>query len=162
MSRMPVSHSRLSAFDKCPAHFKAIYIDKVPQIKGVHLLVGGFFHDWAEKYVKHCVQAKTDSDHDAGARIFERMWDGRDTHKEFKDLPEAKYGELSGLVQSFLESHALPYLLIAGIEIQMAFDEDWKPCGWQDPQVFFLGACQATGEGADGLPRPGGGLHDKM
>ena len=32
----------------------------------------------------------------------------------------------------------------------------------EDTQVFFLGARQATGEGADGLPRPGGGLHDKM
>jgi len=135
--RMPISHTAISLFENCKLAFKRTRIDKMPQIKSQPMLVGSFFHDWADKYVAHLVKTKQQSDFSEAASIFEKMWAHRFTHKEHRLLPESTYGEIEGLINGFCETHLINHEQVAGTETRFAFNEKWEICNWMAEDVFF-------------------------
>lgn len=137
MSRLPVSHTRLEQFENCPYQFKRVTIDKVPQAKGLPLLVGGFFHEWAQVYVEHLLKTKQVSDYAAAEELFEHLWSGRSGHKEFHALPESAHEELFDLVTKFRETHVIEPDAVAGNEVELALTEKWERTTWMADDVFF-------------------------
>jgi len=134
---MPLSHTRMSSWEDCRFLFKATYLDKVETMKSIPMYIGGFFHEWADGYVKHLMKTKQSSDLDYGRTALASAWAKRQTDKEFKYLPEAAWDEVEGLVEKFLGSRVFNPSEIAGAEVSLAFNIDWKVVDWLAPDVFF-------------------------
>lgn len=133
---LPLSHTRIEAWQSCPAYFKARYIDKVPERKNPPMMVGSLFHVWAEQYVKVLLKNKEKTNLSAGRAIFERLWETRQ-NADYGTLTEAHYDEVSSLVENFLDSHIFEPEQVGAAELSLAFDRDWKTTGWLDKNVFF-------------------------
>lgn len=133
----PLSHTRIEAWDSCPYFFKAQYIDKIPQRKTPPLMVGNFFHEWAESYVRHLTKTKQQTDLAFGAERFEKMWEMRHGSKDYKTLPEKYYADLAAMIDGFLKTHVFDPDKVGGVELELAFDVGWKLVEWMAPDVFF-------------------------
>lgn len=132
-----LSHTRMTTWEQCRYLFKAVYLDKVEAPKSIPMLIGGFFHEWADGYVKHLIKTKQGSDLDEGRALLERMWQKRQTSKEFKFLPENCWDEIEGLVEKFLSGRFFDPADLAGAEVELAFDREWKIVSWFAPEAFF-------------------------
>lgn len=132
--RMPISYSRASKFEQCPALFKAVYLDKVPETKGVPLLVGIFMHDLTDRYIKHCVKHGMKSDYDYMLKAFEEMWS---TNKA-DGIPEATKPELEAMCLKIREGMVLEDVRsVVGSEISLALTYEWQKTKWFAANVFI-------------------------
>lgn len=135
--RMPLSHSRIDLYEDCPYLFRATHIEKVPQVKSLPMLFGGFFHHWADQYLQHLITTNQESDYAEANVIFEKLWASRNKHAEFKFLPESARDDMMDVVVKFRETHAFNTQTIAGSEVEISLTEDWKVTEWMAKNVFF-------------------------
>lgn len=143
MPRHALSHSAITLFEGCPLRFKAERLDKIPVRKGPPLMIGGFFHEWAQRYVTHLRDTGQQTDMAAAPRLFEDAWAKRRTEralKEYADVPESLHGAIAPLVTKFTETHAFEPARILGVEDEVCLDEKWNRVDWFDKERAFFRA----------------------
>lgn len=119
------SHSRLSCFESCPLQYKFKYMDKLPQPPADPLDLGAAAHEFFEAYGKHCQEKGLETDLSAVDAI------RKDVLKKLKrPLGRHLVDQYNELAQKFAEMEMLDGATLRGIELDIAFDKNWKECSW--------------------------------
>ncbi len=134
----PLSYSRAKTFEECPAKFAAEYLSgrRGGGIAESYLIVGNIVHECCDQYVKHLVVTHQSSDFAQMDAIFEGVWES-----ELRvGLPESSRSEVYNLCVMARERLVFVDIsVVAGSELMLAVDKDWKPLGYDDPKAHVRG-----------------------
>lgn len=136
MPEMAYSATRLEA-GRCHFQFYAQYIAKLPTIQHRILTMGTFHHAVLERYVRKCVQARVSGDPLLATQALEEVWLAMPT------IPASAYPEAFEAAHWFAMNYEVPWDQIVDVELELAVDAQWRPCGWKDPQVRRRGRIDA-------------------
>lgn len=132
MSKIALSHSRLSDFNQCPRKFHLKYIEKASNFqieqhnKSVHLVRGDNVHKALEKYVIQRKSGKT------AEELGQTSLDEVEQTKPF----------IEKLIGIFGVDHVHP-------EAQVSVDPDWKQVSWFDKSTLYRAIMDLTCVGDD-------------
>ncbi len=147
MPTMALSFTRAKCFDECPLKFKAKYVDKVQEMPTLPLLVGEFLHEVADRYNKHLVAEKIQSDFSAMDRILAEEWPKRPAQ-----LPAFMYPEVADLASRMKEGMTVkkPEDVI-GSEVEFALTWDMTKTAWLGRDAFLRGKMDRLDVDLDGM-----------
>jgi hypothetical protein len=136
LQRIPLSHSRLTKA-KCLYLFNAMYVAKTAkEPKSTPMLVGGFFHDMAERWTLHLQNpGDVPTDLDSYRAMFDYQWRDRGS-REYAALGDEEYDELIRFSEAWAEHFSIDENLV-GAEVRLAFNERWEKVDYFAPDVFF-------------------------
>lgn len=138
------SNSRLELFETCPHWFKLQNLDRVPAPPSPALELGIAAHEFFAAYVLHCVENKQRSD---------LAWAQAAVATHGPKLRPAQRDDLEQIVERFCASYLVDPAGHVGVEVEAAFDREWRPVDWKDwDNVYFrskmdrvLLACDGAG-----------------
>lgn len=138
--RTPLSESRLAKAG-CMYLFHGLYLakPKVLEPKTTPMLLGGFFHERADRLARAVAGSHRTADQQQAImeREFDVAWSGRgDT--EFRTLPEDEREDLRDLCIRWARRVTFPPSFQRS-EVRVAVNERWEPVDWMAPDVFFRG-----------------------
>ena len=136
LQRIPLSHSRLTKA-KCLYLFNAMYVAKTAkEPKSPPMLVGGFFHDMAERWTLHLQNpGDVPTDLDSYRAMFDYQWRDRGSG-EYAALGDEEYDELIRFSEEWADHFSIDENLV-GAEVRLAFNERWEKVDYFAPDVFF-------------------------
>lgn len=126
------SHSRLQNFVQCPLSYKLMYMDKVPQESGDALEIGAAAHEFFDQWVKNqCDISENEtmnpSLEETAAKCFQKEPRNQDNFKDYLEICQT-------FASAYKPDPAYPHVIT---EQQVAFNRQWKQCGWFESGVMF-------------------------
>ena len=129
------SHSSLSLFEACPLAYKFRKIDGLPEQAGDAATCGKIAHGIAERYIRHLVGNRFQTDYSALEDILSVV------RAESAGLasPEA-LAEVWGYMLAWGQGFVLPEgTVVHGVEEKVAFDRTWGPCEFEGDAARWRG-----------------------
>lgn len=121
MKKPSYSFSRLERFEACPWAYKKTFLDKVPRVENEALITGRTLHDTIADYLKRLI-----------ARNLQTDWEWARA-QDFLDVPD----DVPEVWERFYNSFVLPPMEAPGVELQLAFDRNWKPTKYFGDEAYF-------------------------
>jgi hypothetical protein len=109
-------------YNGCPFAYKLVNIDRVPRAASEALLIGRQSHDLAADYLNRLISQDLRTDWEWAEAVF---------------LPEGP-ADVADIWERFYANFILPGVMVSpGVELKLAFNRQWQPTGYFDPDVYF-------------------------
>lgn len=124
------SYSRVMEYARCPFSFKCRHRDKIPFEQSPILANGAAVHDCLRDYTLECYKQQK-------PQLFEQ-WEkiSLTALAKHRLTPENEMVVLEA-VKEYCEANQIELNGLAGVEEEIALDQEFKPCKWE--QGFFRG-----------------------
>ena len=133
--RFPVSQTRMEAAG-CPLHFYHRYVAQAPGSTSDASRIGKLFHAAMDAYIRYL----KDGNLDTALGYLDNHWAAIVQSEAANDVGvRAIADQALDLLTPFIASHAFPWQTIVAAERGFSYNENWKPCGWDAPEMFLRG-----------------------